>query len=42
MGNIICCISSLVSGLGDSQVYFNRLKDAFSVESSRIINYFDY
>lgn len=37
MGNIICCISSLVAGLDDSTVYFNRLKDAFSSESSRSV-----
>ena len=42
MGNVICCISSIISGLGDSQVYFDRLEEALSAESSRIIVYSSY
>ena len=28
MGNVICCISSLLSGLGTPKVYFDRIEDA--------------
>ena len=35
MGNVICAISSLLSGLGDVNIYQDRIKDALSQDPDR-------
>lgn len=37
MGNVICAISSYLTGLGDERVYYDRIKDTFSQDPNRLL-----
>lgn len=39
MGNVICAIQSMLTGLGDFDVYFNRITDTLSHDPNGFLYY---
>lgn len=39
MGNVICAIQSILTGLGEFDVYYKRIEDALAQDPNRMVVY---